>query len=205
MKRSIVIEEHLDNQLVTCGLITVDDEDFSGAINEALARYFKICKRSRPVLSLGEWEAIKDALDYNHSGPGRLGDSIPFLDEPRQLPIVFEEYLVDFGSGVGLPVGDGSFLKLKVKYPYSGVALLEKLQKMTYAALVSVVQAVEAEEYFRRKCMDEVTRQPELWKGRDDAFRDALGKAHEPKWVEAIGWDYCEVEPMLEPESGQSE
>jgi hypothetical protein len=206
MKRSIFVKEHLEKNLAKSGLIQVDDENFSGAVNEALDRYFEICSRSRPVLSIGEWEAIKAAIEWEREDDAHR-ISTPFLDSPRRLPLIFEDYMIDLGSGrhttnLGLPAVEQSFYALKKKYPFSGVALLEKLQAMTYPQLVSAIQAVESEVNLKKEANGELGRRLKAGEFFTDdsehtfnelAYEASLAEANRPRWPEAIGWEHCAV------------
>jgi hypothetical protein len=93
---------------------------------------------------------------------------------------------------------------LKRKYAISGISILGKLKSMTFAELVSVLQAVEAEVNLVKVAEAEATEAAKKGNLGDDGkatFLDpvkweaACAEASAPKWVEAIGWDHCQANP----------
>ena len=169
MKRSIVIREFSETLLAGSGLIQAGKENYSGALNIILDRYFDICRKSRPHLSLGEWEALKEAMGWEADDVPQ----VPFLEDPRRLPLVFEDFLGSREADIQ-----------RRKHPYDGKALLDKLRQMTYAELVSTIQALEAEAEYMTRWVSSRMKE-------GDYSRISLY----PLWAHVVGWEYCGMDP----------
>jgi len=94
----------------------------SGYLNAVADRYRKICIRSRPTLSVGEWCCLIDALNGTV-----LSDNI------------------DYGSTILWgSIEDACKLDgLGEKWSIDGPALVAKLKQLDLAGVVSVIDAVE--------------------------------------------------------------
>ena len=94
----------------------------SALINTAVERYMMLLKTHRPRLSKNEWYLIFDSMN------GLV------TDEPAELA----------ASGVWLSVRDSIDLDgLAQKWEVDGEALVQKIQAMTKAELLSIVDVVE--------------------------------------------------------------
>lgn len=190
MKRSIFVREQLEWKLAQSGLIQIDSENYSGAINTVLDRYFAMVRRARPVFNQGEWEAIKDAFGWD-SENGATERSTPFLSDPRQLPLLFEDYLIAMDSR---DCGNQDFIRLKQKCrddwdaPFNGVALLEKLRGMSYPEWVSILDAIEAEHNLQRKILADLKKTGHL---QIDPFAG-------PIWSYVVGTESCQADISLD-------
>ena len=107
-------EEHLATRKVG------PRESRSGAISRAIDRYAEICKRHLPSLTDSEWELVADSLP----GPPR---------EPASAVAVIEHEIED-----SMLLND-----LASKHGVSAPRLMRKLNAMSYANRVALVDAIE--------------------------------------------------------------
>ncbi|WP_005031479.1 hypothetical protein [Holophaga foetida] len=187
MKRSLIVKDHLEEKLKDSGLVDPVSENFTKAINTALERYFKACERARPRLTIGQWETIKQSL-IQESNANDESLEVPFLTDPRQLVSLVEGFLLT-----------DDYHDLKRKQEVDGLDLRDKLSRMSYLELLTVLQAMEAEHAMRlrwtNRIIEEVKQNAENQElvGR---FSEEYQKVQNALlWPDVVGWECCGVDP----------
>lgn len=168
MKRSLLLKAPTEARLQKSGLVQPGNENFSAAIHTALERYFAIVERALPTLSIGEWETVSDALcwEVGHTFP-----SVPFLEDPRRLPALVEDYVIQHNEEEDVI---SPYLRITKTYSVSRLELIRKLKAMDYTELTSIIQAVEKESRLRIL-----------------AIQKSNGSDLDHQWFETVGPERC--------------